>query len=147
MRQLLHIRLTRLNSHQFVCDYLLLTLFLCDVKLSNQNSKNKKRNNKNKIKMKKKQPGVLKRLRSPNLCIKYYIYTCSFFLDNSSCCWRLCCSRTRPLQMITYDNEHIIVMELNRPYRCRCSLSWCCCLQLMTMKNPLGMIFWRANQE
>ena len=75
MRQLLHIRFTRLNSHQFVCDYLLMTLFLCDVKLSNQNSKNKQtdyekktkrkmqikneqRNNKNKIKMKKKQPGV-----------------------------------------------------------------------------------------
>ena len=44
MRQLLHIRFTRLNSHQFVCDYLLMTLFLCDVKLSNQNEKNQQTN-------------------------------------------------------------------------------------------------------
>jgi len=49
--------------------------------------------------------------------------------------------------MIIYDNEHIIVMELNRPYRCRCSLSWCCCLQLMAIKIPLEMIFGTVNQE
>jgi len=111
----------------------------------NMKIKNEHTSNNNKIKM-KKQTGVLKRLRSHNLCINYYIYTCSFFLDNSSC-WRLCCSRTRPLQMIIYDNDHRTVMELNRPYRCRCSLLWCCCLQLMTMKSALGIMLGEAKQE
>jgi hypothetical protein len=56
MRQLLHIRFTRLNSHQFVCDYLLMTLFLCDVKLSFQIKTAKT----NKQIMKKKQRGRCK---------------------------------------------------------------------------------------
>ncbi|CAG2238447.1 unnamed protein product [Mytilus edulis] len=37
--------------------------------------------------------------------------------DDSSKCWRFCCSRTRPLILKIYDSENRTIMELRRPYQ------------------------------
>lgn len=57
--------------------------------------------------------------------------------DDSSCCWRLCCSRTRPLVIRINSNDHRTLMELKRPYRCSGPFC-CCCLQFLSMKRSSG---------
>ncbi|XP_063406455.1 phospholipid scramblase 1-like [Mytilus trossulus] len=65
--------------------------------------------------------------------------------DDSSSCWRLCCSRTRPLVLRINNNDHKTLMELKRPYRCSGPL--CCCLQFLSLKSPSGFKLGEIKQN
>ncbi|CAG2192817.1 unnamed protein product [Mytilus edulis] len=66
--------------------------------------------------------------------------------DDSSCCWRLCCSRTRPLVIRINSNDHKTLMELKRPYRCSGPLC-CCCLQFLSLKSSNGFKLGEIKQN
>lgn len=60
-------------------------------------------------------------------------------LDDSSCCWRFCCSQTRPLVLKIYDSDNRTIMELRRPYRCR--------LQFLSLNSPKGLKLGEIKQD
>ncbi|XP_071141340.1 phospholipid scramblase 1-like [Mytilus edulis] len=60
-------------------------------------------------------------------------------LDDSSKCWRFCCSKTRPLVLKIYDSEKRTIMELRRPYQFR--------RQRLLFNSPKGLKLGDIKQE
>ncbi|CAG2238448.1 unnamed protein product [Mytilus edulis] len=59
--------------------------------------------------------------------------------DDSSKCWRFCCSRTRPLILKIYDSENRTIMELRRPYQFS--------RQRLLFNSPKGIKLGEIKQE
>ncbi|CAG2232472.1 unnamed protein product [Mytilus edulis] len=66
--------------------------------------------------------------------------------DDSSCCWRFCCSRTRPLVIRINDSDNRTIMELKRPYRCSGAICGCC-QQILSLISPNGLKLGQIKQH
>ena len=69
-----------------------------------------------------------------------------FAAEDTDCCTRNYCGPRRPFDMRIFDNSWREVIHLERPYRCR-GLVWFCCLQEITIFSPPGCVIGSVKQQ
>ncbi|XP_041483617.1 phospholipid scramblase 2-like isoform X2 [Lytechinus variegatus] len=69
-----------------------------------------------------------------------------FAAEDSDCCTRNCCGKSRCFDMKILDNTQREVIHIERPLRC--TTCWCpCCLQTITVSSPPGTVIGYVNQS